>query len=464
MSVNAPRRQLSLFDSMCIIAGIVIGAGIYEVTPMIAGQASSHWMLLAIWVTGGLISLTGAMCYAELTTAYPQDGGDYVYITRAFGSRAGLLFAWMESWIVRPGNLGMMAFVFARFANQLYPIGSLAFLRTLAKQAGSPDALGFLLYASGSIVILTALNVLGVRSGKWTQNVLTVIKVVGLLAIFVVGFFLLPAAKPPTEAATPSTPDFRLGLILVLFTYGGWNDLSYVAAEVRNPSRNLFRALTLGVGVITLIYVLVNLAFVRALGLEGTAKPTVAADLLTQYCGPRGGQAISLLICCSCLGAINGTLLAGSRIYYVVGAEHRVLSWLGKWSGKFDGPVRALILQTLVAVLWIILFGNEKGFSRLVIFTAPVYWFFAMMVGMSLFILRWRDPDVPRPHKVWGYPWLPVVFCLSCGFMFDSGFVYALSKWRTPDGWALEAIALLIVLAAGIAVMQMAGHEDRPAE
>ena len=240
MNLNTPSAQLSLFDSMCIIAGIVIGAGIYETTPMIAGQANSVGMLVAIWVTGGLISLAGAMCYAELTTAYPRDGGDDVYITRAFGSHAGLLFAWMENWIVRPGNLGMMAFVFARFANDLYPIGSLPPLKTLAQMAGSPNALGFLLYASGSIIVLSALNILGVRAGKWTQNILTIIKVVGLGVIYVVGMFVAEHPTGPAAVAAPATSDFRLGLILVLFTYGGWNDLSYVAAEVRDPNRNLF--------------------------------------------------------------------------------------------------------------------------------------------------------------------------------------------------------------------------------
>lgn len=448
MSASAPTRQLTLFDSICIIAGVVIGAGIYETTPLIASNVASPAALLMVWVAGGVISLIGAFCYAELTTAYPKDGGDFVYLSRAYGPRAGFLFAWAEYWIVRPGSIGMMAFVFARFANQLLPLGSL-----LAPSAGKPEGVSFVVYAVGSIVLLTITNSLGVKTGKRTQNALTVIKVVGLVAIFVVGIFFVSDDSTPTAAAPTGSSNLQLALILVLFTYGGWNDLSYVAAEVRNPSRNLFRALGFGVTSITVIYILVNIAFLKGLGLAGTASSTVASDLLTKAVGDNGGRAISLLICFSCLGAINGTLFAGSRIYYSVGTEHRLTSWLGQWSSKFDAPVRALLLQGATAVLWAVLFGDEKGFVRLAAFTAPVFWFFAFMVAISVIVLREKDRDVPRPHKVVFYPWLPIFFALCCAFMFVNSVTYALSQWKLESGrWALEAQASLLVIFAGIAV------------
>ncbi|MBP90962.1 MAG: amino acid permease [Planctomycetaceae bacterium] len=461
MSPNAPTRQLTLFDSMCIIAGVVIGAGIYETTPLIASNVASPTSLLMVWVIGGVISLVGAFCYAELATAYPKDGGDFVYLSRAYGPRAGFLFAWTEYWMVRPGSIGMMAFVFARFANQLYPLTGPPFDalgKLVAPSAATPEAVSFVVYAVGSIVVLTITNSLGVKSGKWTQNALTVAKVLGLIAIFIVGLFFVPtrAAVEATPAEASDSSSFQLALILVLFTYGGWNDLSYVAAEVRNPSRNLFRALALGVTTITVIYILVNIAFLKGLGLAGTASNTVAVDLLTLAVGDYAGRAISLLICFSCLGAINGTLFAGSRIYYAVGTEHKLVSWLGSWSGRFDAPVRALLFQGGTAVVWTMLFGNEQGFQRLLIFTAPVFWFFAFMVALSVIVLREKDRDTPRQHQVVFYPWLPIFFALSCAFMLESSVTYALSNWRTETGWAPEALASVGVICAGIAVATFA--------
>jgi amino acid transporter len=279
-----------------------------------------------------------------------------------------------------------------------------------------------------------------------------------LIAIFIVGLFFVPThvAVGATPAETSGSSNFQLALILVLFTYGGWNDLSYVAAEVRNPTRNLFRALALGVTAITVIYILVNVAFLKGLGLAGTASKTVAVDLLTLAVGDYAGRAISLLICFSCLGAINGTLFAGSRIYYAVGTDHKLVSWLGNWSGRFDAPVRALLFQGGTAVLWTMLFGNEQGFSRLLIFTAPVFWFFAFMVAVSVIVLREKDRDTPRQHQVVFYPWLPIFFALSCAFMFQSSVTYALSNWQTKTGWAPEALASVGVICAGIAVATFA--------
>ena len=452
MSASAPTRQLTLFDSICIIAGIVIGAGIYETTPLIASNVASPTALLAVWVVGGVISLFGAFCYAELTTAYPRNGGDFVYLTRAYGPRAGFLFAWAEYWIVRPGSIGMMAFVFARFANQLFPLGN-----RLAPSAENPAAVSFVVYAVGSILLLTITNSLGVKTGKRTQNALTITKFIGLVAIFIVGMFFVDNDSPPPVNATSGSSNLQLALILVLFTYGGWNDISYVAAEVRDPSRNLFRALAFGVTSITVIYILVNIAFLKGLGLSGTESSTVASDLLTKAVGDYGGKAISLLICFSCLGAINGTLFAGSRIYYSVGTEHRAVAWLGQWSSKFDAPLRALLLQGATAVLWAVLFGDESGFVRLVTFTAPVFWFFAFMVAISVLVLREKDRDVPRRHQVVFYPWLPIFFALSCAFMLVNSVTYALSQWHLDDGrWALEAQASLAVIVVGIAVAVVA--------
>ena len=439
-AITTPRRQLTLFDTTCIIVGIIIGAGIYETTPLIASNVSTPGMLIWVWCLGGFIALVGALCYVELSSTYPYEGGDYVFLSRAYGSKCGLLFAWAEYWIIRPGNVGMMAFVFARFANDLYP---------LRLVAGS-SRFDFLTYANGSIVLLTALNLLGVRSGKLTQNILTSIKVLGLFAIFVIGMLVVPARPAADVAASSAGPaNFQLALILVLFTYGGWNEVSYVAAEVREPGKNIFRSLVLGTLLITAIYVAVNVSFIRTLGLEDTrTSEAVAADVLRLRFGDRAGRMMSLLVCLSCLGSINGMVFTGSRVFYAAGADHKLVAWLGKWSGRFDTPLRALLVQLAVTLALVIGFGwYEQGFERLLHFTAPVFWFFAALVGLSLFILRWKDPKSERPYRVFLYPLTPALFCVACVFLFHSSFTYAWANRSVEAQWTLG------ILIAGIAII-----------
>ncbi len=432
-----------MFDATCIIVGIIIGSGIYKTTPMIAGMVGSPWGLIGAWVLGGGIALLGALCYAELTTTYPEVGGDYVFLSRAFGRHAGFLFAWAEYWIVRPGNVGMMAFVFATFAQKLWPL-----------QLGQGEDVDQVVYASVSIAVLTALNILGVQTGKSTQNLLSTVKVLGLLAVVFIGLFVAPA----TTVVSPVEPasNFRLAMILVLFTYGGWNEVSYVAAELRNPERDLYRSLLIGIAVVTTIYVTVNLAFLRVLGLPGiAASQAVAADVLTPVHGEWGARLISLLVCVSSLGAINGMLFTGSRIYYAVGNEHPLVGWLGRWSGRLDAPVRALGLQALITVALVIGFGwYKQGFERLTNFTTPVYWFFAFMVGTSLLVLRARDSDRRRPHPTPWYPWIPLFFCLTCAVLCESSFFYALETGGDEAFWAGG------LMLAGVAVTLLVDRDQ----
>ncbi len=448
-SSAAPRRELTLLDSTSIIVGIVIGAGIYEATPLIASSVTSTLWLIFMWLVGGLMALIGALCYAELTTAYPKEGGDYVYLTRAFGRRIGFVFSWAQFWVVRPGSIGAMAYIFGRYANELWPL-----------DAWVGQAFPRMTYAAAAIVVLSLLNILGVREGKWTQNILTVIKVVGLLAIFAVALLAAePAAVGPVAQQVERPGDFRLALILILFTYGGWNDMAYVAAEVRNPQKNLVRALVLGTSAITAIYVLVTIAFLHMLGFDGVRNASaVAAQAVEGPLGPWGVRAISVLICISCLGAINGMVFTGARIYYATGTEHPLFARLGVWSERFGTPARSLVLQAAVTLALVVGFGlgTEDGFTKMVIFTTPVFWFFFLLTGISLFVLRHKDRQTPRPYRVLAYPVTPIVFCLSCLFMLYTSLDYA---W---DNWSAEAFWSLALLAAGFVVSLLVVRSDRP--
>ena len=438
---GAPRRELTLLDSTCIIVGIIIGAGIYRSSPEIAGLVPSAAWLLALWLLGGALSLVGALCYAELATAYPHEGGDYVYLTRAFGRKVGFLFAWCQLWIVRPGSIGVMAYAFAEYANRIWP-----------QAEGDGAAAMLVLYAVGAIVVLTVVNIFGVRESKWTQNVLTIAKVLGLAAIVGVGF-TCPAPVAPISATPQASGGFDLSgiglaMIFVLFTYGGWNEMAYVGAELKEPRKNILRALLIGTLAVTAIYLLVNVAFLYALGFEGARRPAVAADVLELGVGPWASRAISVLICVSALGAINGQIFTGARIYYAMGRDHRLYAWLGRWSARRGTPVCSLVIQAAITVVLAVWFGlSRDGFGGMVKFTTPGFWFFMLLVSASVFVLRRRDPATVRPYRVSGYPVTPAVFGLSCAGMLYATVAYAVQHQSWEALWSIAIMLLGVAMS-----------------
>lgn len=439
----SPRRQLTLFDSTSIIVGIIIGSSIYKTAPLIAEKVPTSGALLAVWSLGGLFALVGSLCYAELATAFPAEGGDYVFLSRAFGRPIGFLFAWCELCVVRPGSIGALAFVFADYANEVWPLGTYAPV----------------IFAGGAVLLLSLINILGVTTGKWTQNVLTLAKVGGLLAVVAVGLlFSAPYADMPTKGVEP---DWSFALILVLYAYGGWNDMAFVGAEVRDPEHNILRALLLGTATVTLIYVLMNVAFLHALGISGTrAAPAVAADVVKLALGSWGARAVSALVAVSALGAVNGMIFTGGRIYYAMGAEHRLFAPLGVWSRRLDTPACSLAVQGGITATVVIAFGlaaqsaSAGAFEKLVLFALPLFWTFLTLVGCSLFVLRWREPTRTRPFRVPGYPITPLVFLASTSFMLYASIAYAYAQRSGEALWALG------VLAAGVVVCWFAGGQD----
>jgi len=423
-----PRKELSLFDSICIIVGIIIGAGIYEVTPTVASCMGGGKGILAIWLAGGLLALTGALCYAELATAYPQEGGDYVYQSRAYGSWAGYLFGWSQLVIIRPGDIALMAFVFARYAMTLY----------------APYKNMLPVYAAIAVAVLTAINILGVKQGKWTQNLLTVIKSFGILAIIVAGLFA-PGRNPmPAETAKITFGGLELALILVLFTFGGWNEMAYVAAEVKEPRRNIVRSLVIGTILVTGLYIMINGSFLHALGQEKMiSSQAIAVDTLETVAPGIAARMISIIICISALGAVNGLIFTGSRISYAMGAEHRSFRGLGNWSPRFGTPVWALIVQGCLSLIILLLAGS---FIDTILYTAPVVWLFFLATGISVFVLRHKEPKTERPYKISWFPLPAIIFCAACIFMVYSSVTYALAM--KPIG----LITVVCVLISGVFV------------
>lgn len=405
-----PKKELSLFDSTCIIVGIIIGAGIYQMAPDIAKGAGCWWGVLVIWAVGGLISLFGALGYAELATAYPKEGGDYVYLSRAYGPWAGFLFGWGQLAIIRPGDIAVMAFAFATYARTIYD--PLAAYPEYSQRA----------FAAGAVAVLTVINILGVKEGKWTQNLLTTVKALGLLAIVVVAV-IAPRGASSAAVETVGKLPLSLALIFVLFTYGGWNEMAYVAAEVKDSRRNIVRALVLGAAVVTALYLLVNGAFLYTLGYTGlAASEAVASDAISTAFPNVGGRLISALVCISALGAVSGLIFTGARISYALGAEHHAFRLVGKWHARTGTPAGALLVQGLIAVGLIVILGS---FVDTLLYTAaPVYTFY-LATSLAIIVLRFKEPHVERPYRVTGYPVTTIIFCAVCAFLIYSAVSYA---------------------------------------
>ena len=420
---EAPKKQLTLFDSTCLIVGIIIGAGIYQVVPDVAKGTSYWWAFLGIWIVGGLISLCGALGYAELAAAYPKEGGDYVYLSRAYGRWAGFLFGWLQLVVVRPGDIAGMAFVFALYAQAIYdpfPHAMAPYdLMPIKALAGQAVPWSLLMYAAAAVIVLTAVNIIGVPQGKWTQNLLTTAKALGLLAIVAVA---LAGPGGPSEPLINNTPPPCPALILVLFTFGGWNEMAYVAAEVKNPSRNIVRSLVLGAIAVTVLYLLVNAAFLYTLGMAGVANShAIAADTVSTLFPKHGAAFIGALICISALGATNGLIFTGERISYALGVDHRLFRALGSWRARTGTPVQALLLQGLIAVGLIVLLGS---FVNAILYTAAAVYTFYLATSLAVIVLRFKEPHVERPYRVSWFPLPTIVFCLVCAILIHSAVAY----------------------------------------
>ena len=431
---SGPKQTISVTDAIALIVGIVIGIGIFKTPSMIAANTGRNDVFLLAWLAGGVISVIGALCYAELAAAYPHTGGDYHYLTRAFGRKVGFLFVWSRMTVIQPGSIAMLAFVFGDYLSTILPLG--------------PPSL----YAALSVLILTALNLMGVQKGKWTQNLLTAIKVVGLLMVVLAGM-MAPSSSTPMVPAHPNPgASFGLAMVFVLLTFGGWNEAAYISAELHEVRRNMVRALLWGVGLITVIYLLINLAYLRGLGLKEMGQSeVVAADLMRRILGEGGAKFISLLIIVSALGAINACIFTGARTNYALGQDFSMFGFLGKWQERSNTPTNALLFLGVISLMWVLLGALvRKGFVAMVEYTAPVFWCFFLLAGLSLFVLRFKEPEISRPFRVPLYPFTPLLFCMTCVYMLQSSVVYV----------GAGAFVGLAVLAAGALLLLL--KPDQP--
>jgi len=427
---GTPRRLLTVTEGVALTVGIVVGVGIFKTPSLVASSTGTPGLFLAAWLIGGLISFAGALCYAELATAFPGAGGDYHYLYRAFGRKLAFLFAWARMTVIQPGSIAMLAFVLGDYLVQLFPF----------------HPYGSAFFAAATIAVLTFLNVTGTRRGARTQSFLTLLKILGLVTVIGAG---LSFASTPSPAPLPQTGmTFGLAMVFVLLTFGGWNEAAYLSAELTDTRRNMVRVLLWGIAIIVAIYLLICVAYLKCLGLADMSRSeAVAADLMRRTIGEGGAKFISFLIALSALGSVNATIITGARTNYALGRDFPLFGFLGRWNQGTSTPQHALMLQGAISVA-LVLFGavGRRGFVTMVEYTAPVFWLFFLLAGISLILLRIRDPGAKRPFKVPLYPLTPLFFCATCLYMLQSSLAY------TGTG----ALVGVVVLFAGMLVLVVA--------
>lgn len=422
---TAPRRLLSGADAVAIVVGLVIGAGVFKAPSVVAANTASEWTLIAAWILGGVVSLAGALCYAELAGAYPSTGGEYHFLTRAYGKRLAFLFAWSRLAILQTGSIALLAFVLGDYLASLIPLG--------------PH--GAALYAGLTILALTLLNIAGLRTSATVQGGAALLTVLGLLLIVGVGLTHTGPAPVPRPQTTAVAPAFGLAMVFVLLTYGGWNESAYVSAELRDTRRGMARALIISIAIVTALYTLVNVAFLNVLGLDGMrGSEVVAADAMRIVLGSMGSALVTAVIVLAVLTSINVTILTGARTNYAMARDFPLFRPLAGWDGNANAPVNALVAQAAITLL-LVLIGtlSRSGFETMVHYVSPVFWLFFLLTTLSLFVLRRREPDHPRPFRVPLYPLTPLAFSAVCAYMLYSSLAYT----------GFGALLGVAVLAAG---------------
>jgi APA family basic amino acid/polyamine antiporter len=425
-------RRLGLFDATMIVISGIIGSGIFINPYVVAQQVGTPFLIVAVWAAGGLIALAGALVFAELSTVVPKVGGQYAFFREAFHPLAAFLYGWALLFIIQSGATAAVAVAFAQY---------LARLLALPEALVVPLAVAVLLGVAG-------FHALGIKPGAILLNIVTFTKTLALAALILGAFAVTRRSGLVWEPALPAglqggglplLSAFFGGLVPAMFAYGGWQNLNYVAEEVKDPQRNLPRAILIGVACVIVVYMGANIAYVHALGAPAlAASRTPASDVAQLLAGDAGADAMSLLIVASTFGFLNLSLLAAPRVYYAMAADGLFFRRLARLSPRFRAPTAAILLQGGLACV----FALSRTYDRLLSYAAFADWTFFALAGIALLVLRRKMPGAPRPFRTPGSPWVPLLFTLA-----GAGIVVNLFFIDPANAFACTAI-----LAAGVPV------------
>ncbi len=428
-----PGVLLSVPDGIFLTVGMVIGVGIFKLPSLVAGNTASPTVFLLAWLLGGLVSLCGALVYAELASRHPETGGEYAFLQKGLGRGAAFLFGWSRMTVIQTGAIAAVAFAFGDYASEILRLG--------------PKSTA--VWAAVAVVALTLLNFAGTLQSKTLQKVMEVVLIAALVLLALAALTAGGTPKPAASAAGAHL-SFGLAMIFVLFTYGGWNEAAYLAGEVRDARRNMVRILVWGIVAVTALYLLVNLGYLAALGLGGLRdSKAAAADAMRLVAGEKGAALVALVVCVSALTTMNAALFTGARTNWALGRDYALFRALGNWRASGSTPANALLLQGAVT-LALIAAGSATpdGFGAMVAYTAPVFWTFFLLTGVTLFVFRRRGGEAPA-FRTPLYPLVPLAFLAMCAYMLWSSIDYIRNPVYGPK-FGDMVLAGLAVMALGI--------------
>jgi amino acid transporter len=395
-------RRLGFWSAVAVLVGSTIGGGIFRTPAVIAERVPAAGPMFGVWVLGGLLALCGALTYAELAGLFPRSGGVYVYIREGFGRLPAFLFGWTELVLIRASALGAISTPFAEYL-----------LRSAGRDPALPENAGLVHYVAAAAIALTAaLNYYGVRWSALVLNLTTAAKYGALLLLVVLAFFVGRGDVAHfTVPAGPLTPGlFGLALVSVLWAYDGWGDLSFVGGEVKDPERNLPRALVVGTAAIIAIYLLVNAAYLYLLPLDRMARsPLVAADAAQVVLGQFGIGAVSVVVMLATFSTLVGSILTAPRIFFAMADDGLFFRVVAKVHPRHQTPSSAIVLTACLGVGFVLIRTFEQLADQFVVAIFPFY----ALAAAAVFVLRRRQPERPRPVRVLGYPVVPLLFVLA---------------------------------------------------
>ena len=398
------KRVLSLMDATMINAGGIIGSGIFMVPATVALYTASSSLFFMVWILGGVVSLFGALSVAELGAAMPKAGGQYVFLNEAYGPVWGYLYGWSAVVVINTASMAAVGVAFAEYLKFFYPISNLA-----VKEI-----------AIFSIILLTIINIVDVKSGARFQNVFTFAKLGAILGVILLGLFLEGGS---TQNFSPLFTDrsplsligpLGLAMVAVLWTFDGWIFVTYVAGEVKNPGRNIPLSLILCMVIVVTVYLALNTVLVYVLGFDQMiGSELVMADAASKFIGGKGAAIVTIIILISLIGANNGFILTSARINYAMARDNRFFKQAAIIHPKFQSPANALIIQCI----WACILTFSGTFNQLITYIIFASWIFYGMSAGAVIILRKKKPDMDRPYKTPFYPWVPIIFILFAIFL-----------------------------------------------
>lgn len=432
-------RRLGLWSAVAVLVGSTIGSGIFRTPAGVAQKIDDVPLFLLAWVVGGVVVLCGALTYSELAAAFPRSGGVYVFLREAFGKLPAFLFAWAELWIIRPGAFGAIGITASAYT-----------LRTLGSDpaavlisAGPLDIRAEQLLGAGYILLVGTVNYFGIHRGAVLQNLSTAFKVGALALLVLVGFALgtpsadIPAGGIFAQRAAVGLSPFLLAMVAILWAYDGWADLAFVGGEVREPQKTLPRALLIGTGIVVVLYIAANLVYLYLIPIQQMkGAELVAADVARLVIGPAGAGVVSAAIAVSTFGTLNGSMMTAPRIFFAAAEDGLIPETIARVDPKNHAPTAAVVLMTVMGTIFILI----RTFTALADqFIIGIWPFYALAVA-GVFVLRRRRPDLERPYRTWGYPFVPVVFLVAALFLLGNYLVRETTSFVIDIGIILSGV------------------------